>query len=231
MTAVAPIRIDRAPLRREIENRLRAAIMDGHYRPGDRLIERELCDSLGVSRPSLREALRQLAAEELVRVGPQGGPVVAGVDADEAQCIYEVRAPLEALAAGRFARDASDADVAALRRAFAAFKAVARSRAQGDGAVLAAKTEFYRVLLRGCGNPVVERTLTQLHNRISLLRGTSMSRRGRIVETVAEVERIVVAIERRDPERAAQATTEHILRAAAAAREVLQEREQKENAT
>ncbi len=216
------INIERAPLRREIENRLRAAIMDGRFRPGDRLIERELSELLGVSRPSLREAMRQLEAEELVRVGPHGGPVVAGVDPDEARNIYEVRGLLEGLAAKRFAATASDAQIVALRHAFMDFKSLARGR--GEGSLLAAKTAFYKVLLSGCGNPVIERTLTQLHNRVSLLRATSMSRKGRINETIAEVEQIVQAIERRDPDRAWANTIEHIAQAADAALEVMRER-------
>ena len=51
-----------APLRREIETRLRSAITQGRFHAGERLIERELCEMFGVSRPSLREALRQLEA-------------------------------------------------------------------------------------------------------------------------------------------------------------------------
>jgi DNA-binding GntR family transcriptional regulator len=68
-----------APLRREIEMRLRAAIIDGRFKPGDRLIEREMCELLGVSRASLREALRQLEAEELVTIVPHRGPVVSAL--------------------------------------------------------------------------------------------------------------------------------------------------------
>ena len=68
-----------APLRREIESRLRAAITQGRFHSGERLIERELCEMLGVSRPSLREALRHLEAEELVTLRPNRGPAVAEI--------------------------------------------------------------------------------------------------------------------------------------------------------
>src|SRR5215813_3992360 len=110
-----------APLRREIENRLRAAIVGGRFKPGERLIERELCEMLGVSRPSLREALRQLEAEELVTILPNRGPIVAALTVVEAEQLYDVRAMLEGLAARRFAETASDADIAALRQALDAF--------------------------------------------------------------------------------------------------------------
>ena len=57
-------------LRHHIENVLRQAIMSGRFAPGARLVERELCESLGVSRTSVREALRSLEAEKLVRTVP-----------------------------------------------------------------------------------------------------------------------------------------------------------------
>ena len=101
-----------APLRREIETRLRTAIVAGRFKPGDRLIEREMCELLGVSRASLREALRQLEAEELVKIVPHRGPVVSEVTVEEAEQLYDVRAMLEGLAARRFAETASDEDIA-----------------------------------------------------------------------------------------------------------------------
>lgn len=226
MLPTNPIRIDRAPLRREIEKRLRSAILDGVFRPGDRLVERELIDQLGVSRPSLREAMRQLQAEELICGGPSGTQVVARVSPADAEHIYEVRALLEALAARRFAAQAPDGEVQALRRAFNDFKELARGKAKGNAALLRAKTAFYQVLLRGCGNPVVERMLTLLHNRVSLLRATSMAREGRLKETVAEVERIVVAIEKHDSDLAWTTTFEHVRNAATAALEVMRKREE-----
>ncbi|MEI9803979.1 MAG: GntR family transcriptional regulator [Pseudolabrys sp.] len=101
-----------APLRTEIEIRLRSAITQGRFHAGERLIERELCEMLGVSRPSLREALRQLEAEELVTLVPNRGPVVSEIGIDEARDIYEIRATLEGLVARLFVRNASDAEVA-----------------------------------------------------------------------------------------------------------------------
>lgn len=208
-----------APLRREIESRLRAAIVEGRFKPGERLIEREMCEMLGVSRPSLREALRQLEAEELVTIVPNRGPVVAAVTVEEAEQLYDVRAMLEGLAARRFAETASDDDIAHLRRALEAFADVVRG--QSDLPLIVAKTRFYDALLERCGNRTARRMLTQLNNRVSLLRSTSMSQAGRIENTLAEVTRIVEAIERRDADAAWQATVDHVARAAEVAIAVL----------
>jgi DNA-binding GntR family transcriptional regulator len=166
-----------------------------------------------------------LQAEELIRGGRNGAQVVASVTAVEAEHIYDVRCLLEALAAKRFATLAPPEDIKALRTAFNAFRDLARGESTGNASLLDAKTEFYRILLQGCANPVIGRMLTLLHNRISLLRATSMARKGRLAETVTEVERIVAAIEKRDPEQAWTTTFEHVRNAADAALLVMRERQ------
>lgn len=99
------------PLRRDQAlERLRDAIITGHFTPGERLIERDLCEKMGVSRTSIREVLRRLEAEQLIQVEPRRGPVVARVTRKQAAEIYEVRALLEAALVRRFAQQASDGE-------------------------------------------------------------------------------------------------------------------------
>ena len=68
-------KIDKAPptLRDMVQERLREAIISGHFAPGDRLVERPLCEQLGVSRTVIRETVRYLEAEGLVEIVPQKG--------------------------------------------------------------------------------------------------------------------------------------------------------------
>lgn len=199
-----------APLRHEIEARLRAAITQGRFHAGERLIERELCEMLGVSRPSLREALRQLEAEQLVVLRPNRGPVVADITIEEAAEIYEIRTTLEGLAARLFTRRASDAEVQNLRQTVRDLKKA------GTGSpselLLDRKNKFYEVLLIGCGNRVIQRLLNQLHNRIRLLRAETLAARTKAA--LVEIEKIVKAIEARDEDVADQASVVHIERAA-----------------
>jgi DNA-binding GntR family transcriptional regulator len=116
------------PLRRDQAfERLRDAIIKGHFKPGDRLIERDLCEKMGVSRTSIREVLRRLEAEQLIQVEPRRGPVVARVTRKQVAEIYEVRALLEAALVRRFAQQASDADIAALRRIYEDLRVVRKS--------------------------------------------------------------------------------------------------------
>lgn len=211
-----------APLRREIESRLRSAITQGRFQTGERLIERELCEMLGVSRPSLREALRQLEAEELVTLVPNRGPIVSEVSIAEAREIYEVRAMLEGLAARLFVRRAGKSDIAALRKALQELKKAASG--QSGEPLLDLKNSFYEVLLAGCGNRVMRRVLTHMHNRIRLLRATTLA--GRTKAALAEVGKIVEAIERGDEAAAGAASIDHIERAAEWAIAELQRRRQ-----
>src|SRR5580658_6629334 len=92
-----------ATLRLLVEDKLRSAIASGRFKPGQRLIERELCELTGVGRTSIREALRQLEAEGLVTVASHRGPSVTKITADEAKHLYAVRALLEGYAGRQFA--------------------------------------------------------------------------------------------------------------------------------
>src|SRR5690606_33650493 len=84
---------------------------NGFYPPGTRLVERELCEALGVSRTSVREALRQLQSEGLVEVGKRRSINVAVLSQEDAEDIYLVRELLETVAIRRFVANADDATI------------------------------------------------------------------------------------------------------------------------
>src|SRR5215510_14537054 len=119
-------------LRQQVLEVLRSAILNFQFKPGDRLIERELCEMTGVSRTSVREALRHLASEGLVQNLPNKGPIVATLDLRQAGQIFEVRAALEGMAGRLFAERATQAQRENLR---AALVALERTFAGGDRAV------------------------------------------------------------------------------------------------
>lgn len=208
-------------LRFLVENRLRTAIGSGVFKPGQRLIERELCEQTGVGRTSIREALRQLEAEGLVTTIPHRGPIVSTMTADEAVQLYELRALLEGYAGRECARTRDPAIIARLRAQFVKMESVANNEDRSD--LLAAKTEFYAALLEGCGNVFVQRFLNLLLNRVTVLRMTSMTQKNRIGKSLAEIERILNAIEAGDEVAAEAACVQHIQNAAAVALKALQQ--------
>lgn len=209
-----------APVRAQVAAKLREAILNRTFAPGQRLIERELCELTGVSRTSVREALRQLESEGLVELLPNRGPVVAQISPDEAADLYDVRGVLEALAASRFAINASDQEIGEL---VASADKIARTVQNGNLTdLVACKDEFYAIMLRGANNAVVRSVLSSLNGRITYLRATSLHRPARSAETVAEVREIVGAIARRDADAAWELSRKHVQRAGEAAMQILQ---------
>lgn len=206
-------------LRLLVENRLRSAIGSGVFKPGQRLIERELCEQTGVGRTSIREALRQLEAEGLVTTIPHRGPIVSTITADEAAQLYDLRALLEGFAGRECARRRDPAIIERLRTQHERMSAVAGNEDRSD--LLAAKTEFYAALLEGCGNVFVERFLKMLLNRVTVLRMTSMTQPNRIGRSLHEIGTILTAIENGDEDGAERACVQHINNAAAIALEAL----------
>ncbi len=202
------LRVERtpAPVRAQVLDNLRQAIIERQLAPGRRLIERELVEMTGVSRTSIREALRELAAEGLVTTIPNRGTVVASVTADEARQLYEVRSALEALAGRLFTVHASAAQRAALVRALQRIERLAEKGAP----VLAAKDDFYDVLFEGGGNESLRAIVAGLHARVSVLRSLSLSVPGRAAQSVTELRDIVDAVLAGDAEEAAIACSRHV---------------------
>ncbi|MGI4985112.1 MAG: GntR family transcriptional regulator [Janthinobacterium lividum] len=206
-------------LRHQVENVIRQAIMSGRFAPGARLIERELCESLGVSRTSVREALRRLEAEKLVSSVPHKGPIVAVISKSEASELFAIRGLLEGFAAGEFARLA---DAAAIARFGATAKVLRAQALAGDqNGVLQAKTDLYDVLLGNCGNGLVKEILTSLYSRINRLRSTSLMHPARLPSSLREIDTLYKALKARDAVAAEAAARLHVANAEKAAMRML----------
>ena len=201
-----------APLREQVLDVLRREIVELRLQPGQRLVERELIARLGVSRTTIREALRELAAEGLVQSIPQKGSIVAVPTLKEAGEVYDVRALLEGAAARQFAERATDRHLAALRDAF---REIERAAADDDPkALLLAKDGFYEVLFDGADNSIIRQVIGGLHARVAVLRATSLQAAGRPAESVDEIRAILAAVEAHDGDAAADAASFHVRRAA-----------------
>lgn len=199
-----------APIREQVAEILRDAIVNMELLPGQVLVERELCEMTSASRPSVREALRQLESEGLVESRNGRGTVVAAPSRERAGQLYEVRAELEGMAAELFTRRASAEQRAELRAAFAAIEDAARNE---DGGMLAAKDELYRILIEGAGNPILREMVAGLQRRVTQLRALTLTSPGRPAESLAEIRVIVEAIEAGDAQAARHAATHHVAQA------------------
>jgi DNA-binding GntR family transcriptional regulator len=208
-------------LKKQVVESLRTAIFNRRFSPGDRLVERELCEMLDVSRTLLREALSQLEAEGVVQIIPHRGPIVAVYTAEDAKSIYEVRAALEEMAGRCFVERATESECKALETAFAEMKRSCTSKLGADH--LTVKTEFYAALTTGAHNPVLVEMLRLIHGRVSMLRATTLAQPGRLAASLTELGNIVKAIKARDAEAAARACRLHVENAGVIAMTILAE--------
>lgn len=213
--------LQRDTLRRQVEDALRRAIISGQRSPGERLVERELCETLGVSRTSVREALRTLEAERLVRIVPYKGPIVAAMTVEDARELYALRGLLEGFAAREFALHGSDD---ALARFSSEARVLRLAAEAGDrDKVLAAKGELYEIMLGNCRNKLVREVLESLFSRINLLRATSLMHPDRLPHSLTEIELLAAALCERDAETAEAMAARHVHNACEAALKMLEE--------
>jgi DNA-binding GntR family transcriptional regulator len=202
-----------APLREQVSNVLRQAILDFELKPGQRLVERELVDRLHVSRATIRESLRELEAEGMVVVIPQRGAVVAKLSPTEQADLYEARVAIESLVVRHFVERATDEHVAKLTAAIADLRRVTEAE-RPIRELLAGKSQMYDVLVEGAQSPILANILSSLQARVSVLRATSLSQPGRPMEAVRELELMADSIARRDADGAARWCATHVQNAA-----------------
>jgi len=205
-----------APLRQQVLEALRRAIVSGRLAPGQRLTERALIEMLGVSRTVIREALRQIEAEGLVEIIPNKGPVVRKLSAAEAKDLYRIRAVLEGLAARLFAENAGEADVGQLSDALESIKLAYRGT---DGELaLEAKSKFYEILYRGGRSDTLGSMLAMVQARIWRWRAVGLTHPNRaherLNESLENLSRLVSAIRAKDGDAAEQITRDEVSKAA-----------------
>lgn len=201
-----------APLREQAVAELRRNIICGDLSPGMRLTEKSLEQRLGVSRTVVREALRQLESERLVRIAPNIGPMVAELTIDDAGHLYEVRAALEAVAARLAARNRTHEQLGALITAFQGIANAADGIPVED--LVALKDVFYDELIAASGNPIIGEMLGNVRARISQLRTVTLSSQGRVRDTTNELQRVIDAIINQNEDAAQAATVAHVQSAA-----------------
>jgi DNA-binding GntR family transcriptional regulator len=193
-------------------------IMAGDLRPGQKLVEADLCRALAVSRASIRESLRILEKERLIQLIPNRGPFVAKLGWKEIEDIHDVWAMLTSEAVYQFVERARVEDVAALKRALAQLE----SGLKADDAILQlrATNALFSAVLDHCGNLVLTDIVYSLVSRLNFLRAQALRYEGWGHLCLHEIREIVAAIEAKNPTLARQATRRHIDSACAAAKQV-----------
>lgn len=218
------LKIEQMPqtLREIVLGRMRVAILSGRFFSGERLVERTLCDQLGVSRSVVREVIRILEAEGLVETMPNRGPMVATLDWPRARQIYDIRLLLEQGAASACAVVADDA---VKERLFDALAGIETAFVDGGHALYQATTRYYEVIFLSAGHEIAWEIVQRLNGRISRLRALTLATKERNVSGLARMTRICEAILANDPEAAAVAVRDHLTEASAIAQRLLEAEE------
>jgi GntR family transcriptional regulator, trigonelline degradation regulator len=213
ITHVDTLLVDRdKTLTQKVGEGLRHAILTGRLEPGQRLIERNLCEMTGVSRTAVREALRALETEGLVINVPNRGPMVVSISVEEAKEIYDVREILETRAVELFIQKMTEDDLAELSEAMAKMERACKAR---DFELMnAEKDAFYAIIVEVCGNRLIRRVLSQVHGQIAVLRNMTMAQEDRPPLAFAEVKDMYLAIVARNTKAAKRACRRHVENAA-----------------
>jgi len=181
------------------------AIDTGLYRPGDRLVESELADRLGVSRTPVREALQRLETQSLLARDGRS-LIVASLDHNQMAELYVVRAELEGLAAKLAAKHATPEE----KRVLQDMVDEDRKIVNDPNALARANRRFHKQIHLASHNRFLVQQLDLLHRSMALMATTSLAAEGRGMVAMQEHQNIVDAIAAGDQDGAFEALRQHI---------------------
>lgn len=196
------------PLRDVVFNTLRQAILKGELEPGERLMEIQLAERLGVSRTPIREAIRKLELEGLVLMIPRKGAEVAEISEKSLREVLEVRRSLEELAIELACQRITPEELTALEEAENRF-----ARAVEDGEVMAiaeSDENYHELIYQATANDRLVQILNNLREQMYRYRLEYIKDEDRRQILVVEHEHILRAVRRRDIADAKSAVREHI---------------------
>ena len=219
-TMRAMLKVERPrTLKENALEQLRNAITCDTLKPGERLVERQLCDSMGVSRTVVRECIRHLESEKLIVGAPNAGFIVATINAQEVAEIYELRTMLECAAIKSCAQLA---DLKTLTELRSLHRGLTKNLHEGDIlATLKITTEFYQLIFITGNKHVSWDLVERLNGRISRLRALTLNSHGRKLKGPENLKNIILAIERRDASTAEKLCKTHLAEAAKIANQLI----------
>mgnify|MGYP000954294396 CR=1 FL=1 len=199
---------DYKPLREVIFNTLRDAIIVGELKPGERLMEVQLAEKMGVSRTPVREAIRKLELEGLVNMVPRKGAHVADLSVKDIMDVLEVRASLDGLATFLAAQRITEDELKELKRVQEQFtNYVGKDNLQGS---IKKDVEFHDIIYRSSRNEKLIQIANNLREQVQRFRVIYLKDYSSTKELIKEHADIYEAILARDPETAQKVAQRHI---------------------
>jgi len=196
-------------LSKKVYRILKARIIKGDLKPGEKILEVNIAEQLGVSRTPIREALRELAAEGFVKMIPNQGMAVNNVSIEDIKEVLQIRKLLEGFAASIAAKKINKGEIKKLEKIIEKMNI---SISKDDVLVYSdLNGEFHNLILNICGNKRLIKICTNLNGsdhrfRIRALRDNSE----RLKYSLKEHQEIVEALKRKDAEQAERLSKKHI---------------------
>lgn len=196
------------PLRDVVFNTLRQAILRGELKPGERLMEIQLANKLGVSRTPIREAIRKLELEGLVLMIPRRGAEVAEITEKSLRDVLEVRKALEELSVELACDRITEDDIEKLKEAAKEFETALKDEDVTEFAE--ADVRFHDIIYLATDNQRLIQLLYNLREQMYRYRVEYLKQKEMHEILLAEHDKIVECIEKRDKEAAKEAIGTHI---------------------
>jgi DNA-binding GntR family transcriptional regulator len=202
-------RVERAILHDSVTDHLRNFIIEGVLTPGMKLNERELCETLGISRTPLREALKVLAAEGLIEISPNRGAAVARMSEAEIREVFEVLSGLEAFSGQLACERISAQEIEQIKSLHHAMLAC---KAQGDlPGYYSRNQEIHDRINLAARNQVLRQTYLSINRRVQALRLRSNLKTPKWESAIEDHEQMLLALEAHDGERMSRILRKHLL--------------------
>lgn len=196
------------PLRDVVFNTLRQAILRGELKPGERLMEIQLANKLGVSRTPIREAIRKLELEGLVLMIPRKGAEVADITEKSLRDVLEVRKALEELAVQLTCDKITKEQIGELEQAAEQFKKTLKSNDITE--IAEADVRFHDIIYLATDNQKLILLLNNLREQMYRYRIEYLKRADKYSQLLAEHEEIIRHIEKKQKKEAAEIVCKHI---------------------
>lgn len=209
MSRLLPVKLDSyKPLREVVYETLREAIRNGALAPGERLMEIQLAEELGVSRTPVREAIRKLELESFVVMLPRRGTYVANLSLKDINEVFEIRAALDGLAAGLAAERITEEELEQMERLMV--EIADHIEQHNNQKIVEVDEAFHDILYRASRNERLVGIIYNLREQFTRFRSVSINYPGRLQNTLEEHRQLVEAIAQRNAETAQQKAREHI---------------------
>ncbi len=202
-------------LRGRVFERLREDILSGVYKEKEELKEVSIGEELGVSRTPVREALRQLELEGLVKIIPNKGAYVTGITQADVRDIYIIRSMLEGLCTRRATEHITEEQLVELEEIMLLSEFHLKKKEQCVEQVSVLDGRFHKVLYEASDSRVLEHVLSDFHKYVKMAWRLSMGFEARAEKSVEEHRQILEAIKKKDADMAEELANRHIMNAMA----------------